>query len=63
MTSPWWTAEEAADYLRMEGTSRVEQLERLARSGKMKAAKRGRVWLFRQDWCDKFLMGGIRHAA
>ena len=46
--SPWWTVNEAADYLRC---ARVT-VYRMIKSGRLRAKKCGRDWRTRQEWID-----------
>jgi excisionase family DNA binding protein len=56
MTSPYLTIHEAIAYLRMEKLGApVEMLQRLCRTKKLKGVKRGRTYLFKPEWLEKYL--------
>lgn len=58
MTSPFWTIEEAAQYLKMDHLKRWDEaIQRYVRSGKLRALRRGRLFLFLKSDLDNFLRG------
>ncbi len=55
-SSPWWTADEAAKYLRC---ARVT-VYRAMKSGRLRAKKNGRGWLTRREWIDDSALLDVR---